>query len=572
MDEKQLKDKIESLEIQLRHVTNDYNLTKREFEESTRNYLEILSELREKNQTLQDFQKNLEQIVEKRTEELQESQRILQVKSEEQQIMLDSSPAMIFYTDLANKFVRLNKLFADVVGRPIRQIIGKSDDEIFPHEAERFRKDNMEVLASGKAKHGILEYIDTPNGRRWILMDKIPYKDLDGRVIGILGFAIDITDRKILEEQLVHSEKLAAVGRLVAGVAHELNNPLSIILGYAQLLKAEPDMNRKYSEKLQKILDAAIRSSAIVDNLLKFSRKSRLDRTNIQINKILDEALTLTQHSLMVENIVVSKDFSSLPETTGDALQLQSVFLNLINNAHDAIKSRKSKGRITVKSYHQDNTIFIEFFDNGPGIPAQNQNKIFDPFFTSKEVGKGTGLGLSLCYGIIKEHDGEISLDTTYKEGAKFIVSLPVHSVRTRSSVPLDKTDVQEKARVLIIEDESEMAEMQQMIFSSRSDNFIIDIAVNGSDGLDLLDQNDYDLIICDIKMPGRYDGLAVYQNLKERNPLQADQIIFITGDVSPDTIRFLESHNLPFLRKPFAISDFLSAVNNRLKGRNIKL
>ena len=207
MKKSELEDKIESLEIRLRHLTNDYILTKEEYEKSAEKYHEILSELEEKNKALQNLRENSEKIVEIRTKELKKSQKILQAKGKEQQIMLDSSPSLIFYKDKNNRFVRVNKSFADVLGMHYRAIIGKTDFEIFPENAEQHVSEDLEVIRTGEPKLNIIEHIRTPKGKRWIKVDKIPYKDIDGNIIGIIGFALDITEHKKAEHELRESEE-----------------------------------------------------------------------------------------------------------------------------------------------------------------------------------------------------------------------------------------------------------------------------------------------------------------------------------------------------------------------------
>jgi two-component system NtrC family sensor kinase len=237
----------------------------------------------------------------------------------------------------------------------------------------------------------------------------------------------DVTDRNRMHEELLQSKKLASIGELVSGVAHELNNPLTIVMGFSQLLAMEPGASEQQRNKAQKILDAASRSKRIVENLGAFARKKKLEKQEVDINKILEDTLSLREHSFEVNNIsLIRKYDKNLPLTYADGYQLQQVFLNLINNAFDAMYDANQGGALEVKTSRKNGRIIIEVADNGPGVPESLQEKIFDPFFTTKEVGKGTGLGMSLSYGIVKEHGGRIYLDTTHQNGASFVIQLPV--------------------------------------------------------------------------------------------------------------------------------------------------
>ncbi|MCP4727378.1 MAG: PAS domain S-box protein [bacterium] len=206
MNKSELEDKIESLEIKLRHIENDFELTNREYEKTTDEYLNILAEFREKNEELKNLQRNLENIVAQRTGELNESQKILQLKSEEQQIMLDSSPAMIFFKDIENRFIRVNMAFAEFVDTPIKDIIGKKEEDILPRNSNPIIENISGIIKTGTPVHNVKLLVNTLKGERWIKVDQIPYKDIEGNTSAILGFAIDITDRVMVEEELRESE------------------------------------------------------------------------------------------------------------------------------------------------------------------------------------------------------------------------------------------------------------------------------------------------------------------------------------------------------------------------------
>ncbi len=229
------------------------------------------------------------------------------------------------------------------------------------------------------------------------------------------------------QQQLLQSEKMAAVGQLISGVAHELNNPLTAILGYTQLLQSQEFPEDRRGDYIEKLYKQAQRTHHIVQSLLSFARQHRPERTAVQINKIVEDTLILREFDVNVANIMVHRDLASeLPETSGDFHQLQQVFLNILNNAVDAVGEKTDgQGEIWIRTRRAGDRISIEFTNNGP--PVENPHRIFDPFYTTKPVGKGTGLGLSICYGIAKEHGGEIQVRNSPR-GVTFTVTLPLIS------------------------------------------------------------------------------------------------------------------------------------------------
>jgi len=234
------------------------------------------------------------------------------------------------------------------------------------------------------------------------------------------------------QEQLLHSEKLAAVGQLISGVAHELNNPLTAILGYSQLLTASGEIGTRALGYVDKVYKQAQRTHRIVQNLLSFARQHKPERVPVNVNSIVEDTLALRDYDLRMSQIQVSLELcESLPEISADPHQLQQVFLNLINNAVDAILEVGSVGELRVRTGVEEDQIFIEFTDSGPGV--KDSSRVFDPFYTTKPVGKGTGLGLSICYGIITEHGGSILVKNGPQRGATFRIELPLPS---RTSTP----------------------------------------------------------------------------------------------------------------------------------------
>ena len=367
--------------------------------------------------------------------------------------------------------------------------------------------------------------------------------------------------------ELVQSEKLATVGQLVAGVAHELNNPLAIIMGYADLLISDVETDEKFVSRLEKIHLATMRCAKIVNNLLKFSQKSKIEKKVVNINDLIRETLELFEYQFKVNDIKVKRKLQEdLPTTLCDPQQIQQVFLNLISNSYDAMAKQDDNKSFEVIAKLKNDMIVIEFRDTGPGINKVNQRKLFEPFFTTKEVGKGTGLGLSLSYGIIKEHNGEIEYDSSYKKGAKFIIQLPVigePALKVSKKQPAYSID--SNTKVLIVDDEDDIISFQQDILSNYSCE--VDVASSGKKALTKLNKKGYDVIISDIKMPGKMDGIDLYKELKKIKPGLEKRMIFTTGDtVSAKTQKFLEDVDNLYLKKPFLISEFIDKVNQCLK------
>jgi two-component system NtrC family sensor kinase len=250
-------------------------------------------------------------------------------------------------------------------------------------------------------------------------------RDEQGIVTSIVVVLTDITDSAVLRDKLVHAEKMAAVGQLVSGVAHEVNNPLTAILGFADLLMENPDLPETARKDMRVILQEAQRTKQIVQNLLSFARQMPPQRSAVQLNTILRRTMQLRAYDFNSHGVdIVEHLDEGLPEVMGDAHQLQQVFLNILNNAYDAVHEVGRPARIEIMSTKAGDAVEVSFCDNGNGI--SHPDKIFDPFFTTKEVGKGTGLGLSICYGILKEHGGEILChNNTDRPGATFVVRLP---------------------------------------------------------------------------------------------------------------------------------------------------
>jgi two-component system, NtrC family, sensor kinase len=374
-----------------------------------------------------------------------------------------------------------------------------------------------------------------------------------------------VTTLKTTQQQLVQSEKLSAVGEFVAGVAHELNNPLAAVMGFSELLR-----NTNTDEKQRRHLDLIFKSSQrcqkIVQSLLSFARRHQPERKPVAVNKLIEDVLEIVAYQLRTSNVQVHCRFApSLPLVLADGHQVQQVLLNLINNARQAIEAHQAGGQITVTTQARDGNIRIEIQDNGPGIAPENLSRIFDPFFTTKEVGKGTGLGLSLCYGLIKEHGGNITVASQPGAGATFTIELPATAGTSEADQPAASQEPAANPKegagktVLLVDDEEMLLEMIRDDFKRHG--YRVLTATNGEAALRVLHAEKVDAICTDIKMPG-LNGRQLYDWIRNTKPQFAQRIVFMTGDIINDSLQlFLEEEKAACLNKPFHLRDLRTAV-----------
>ena len=368
------------------------------------------------------------------------------------------------------------------------------------------------------------------------------------------------------QHQLIQSEKLSAVGQFVAGVAHELNNPLTSVVGFAEFLQGTV-ADEKTRGHLDRIAQSAHRCHKIVHSLLSFARQHPPERKLVALNTVVEEVLEIMAYDLRTSNVVIVRELApSLPAILADAHQLQQVFVNILGNARQAMESCQREGRIVIRTRHLGGMVEIEFEDNGPGIRPEHVEKIFDPFFTTKPVGKGTGLGLSLSYGIIQEHGGKITVRSEPGRGAAFVITLPVAAqnspagaLRTATVSPFPLVAGGVAKKILVVDDEQWILDLATELL--RAEGHQVELAVGGERALELLGREQFDLIVSDWKMPG-LNGIRLYEYLLVHDPASARRVLFMTGDVVSDTFQnFLAAHGLTYLSKPFAIREFRAAV-----------
>lgn len=379
-------------------------------------------------------------------------------------------------------------------------------------------------------------------------------------------------EQKVLIHKLAHSEKLSSLGEIVSGVAHELNNPLTSIMGFSDIL-LDKDLPETAKKQLKIINDASHRSKRIIDNLLTFARSYKPEKKYEDLNQVITGTIELKEYQLRVNNIDVELKLDpSLPKTMLDGHQLQQVFLNLINNAEHAIAEKGGAGRISVTTTSEGEVVRATVSDTGKGIPPDIAKKIFDPFFTTKDVGSGTGLGLSISYGIIKEHGGNIHATSRPGEGATFVIELPIvkatgDAVAAASSATTKGQSVGKGHRALILDDEDVILSLMSEVLSDAG--FQVDTVSAGEQAIKMLRENSYDAIISDIKMRGM-NGKEFYHKLKTVRPEAANRVIFVSGDsAGDDTQTFLKETGNRFLKKPFTIGDLRKVISEHISSLN---
>jgi PAS domain S-box-containing protein len=366
------------------------------------------------------------------------------------------------------------------------------------------------------------------------------------------------------QEQLVHSEKLAAVGQLISGVAHELNNPLTAILGYSQLLTSGSDVGPQALDYVDKLYKQAQRTHRIVQNLLSFARQHKPERIPVHLNSVIEDTLALRDYDLRMNQIRVHLHLAGdLPAIPADPHQLQQVFLNLINNAVDAILETATEGDLWVRSGVEDNSAFVEFQDSGPGV--KDPSRVFDPFYTTKPVGKGTGLGLSICYGIITEHGGIIRIKSAPQQGATFRIALPLRSVTPLpAAAPVESIPASRNGRILIVDSNESVSETMARLLAENEHD--VTTSPSLAEARRLLASQQFDLVLADWQLitPSAQRAAKAADGTDDYGlGSRVLWMVTLAGEET-DPQRGLPA-NAPVLQKPFQLSELLSAVDAAL-------
>jgi two-component system NtrC family sensor kinase len=405
---------------------------------------------------------------------------------------------------------------------------------------------------------------DQPATRRVVALAMTRLPEADPPTVLVVGR--DMTAEREMRVRLMESDRLAAIGELVAGVAHEVNNPLSSISAFAQLMLRDGGLTPAQRESIEVIRAETVRASQVVKDLLAFARRSEPQREAIDLNALVSRTLRLRDYQLTSNKIKVDHTLSpDLPHVIGDARQIQQVCLNLVTNAIQAMATMRG-GTLHVTTRAEARFVLLEMRDTGPGIPEMARAHIFEPFFTTKSEGEGTGLGLSVSYGIIAAHGGMIEVTETSPSGTTFRVSLPIadvdavqHTVR-ESGLPHRSAIA--GIRLLFVDDEAALRASVEAFGELRG--FSVLVAADGLEALSVIRSTGVDAVVCDLRMPGM-DGIAFHDRLRRERPGLAARTVFVTGDVVMPTRSGLNKQ--PVLSKPFSFDRLEEAVTAVMRG-----
>ncbi len=478
--------------------------------------------------------------------------------------LVESASDAIFTVDREGRFSAVNRSLEQGVGRSRASLIGQRFTDLLDARDLRAAERLLAETFEGARSRGAIRYRGEGGEVRHGSVITSPVLEGD-EIVGALGILRDVTDEHRLAEQLLQQEKLVAVGQLVSGVAHELNNPLAGVMAFAQLLLARPaSLDDDARHAAETIHHEAKRAAKIVSSLLTFARQQPTERAVTRLNDIIADTLELRRYALRTTAVrVVTELDADLPPIWADPFQLQQVVLNLLVNAEQALAESSRERRIVIRTALTGggSRILLSIADNGPGIDSERIDRIFNPFFTTKPVGHGTGLGLSISDGIIQEHGGRFHVESLPGMGATFFVEIP--RVDPPSVVPTaearPETSGAARRHILVVDDEAALRAAMAAFFRSLGHD--VQIAASGTAARALLETNDYDVVLMDLRMPG-LGGEALYRELCVRKPYMAHRVVFVTGDLQSDAARvFLAEAGRHIIGKPFQLDDLAAIV-----------
>lgn len=470
-------------------------------------------------------------------------------------------------------FLEVNPAMEQITGYSREDLLAMDASDLYPYPEERAAFSEDLIGESGQVTAEV--WLKRKDGELRLVRHLVTsVRDEEGELEYFHGIMEDVTERRQMEEERKEIERkailagrLASIGEMASGIAHEVNNPLGGILGFADLL-LESNLTAAVREDVTVIRQEAQRVSSIVRKLLTFASRQGPEREYVDVNEIVVTTIALRDYELKTRNIdVVTHLQPDLPWTMADGGQLQQVFLNLILNAEAELRQGTGKGIIEIATEAVDaRTLRVSFKDNGRGIASENLERIFEPFFSTRKASGGTGLGLSVCHGIVSEHGGGIYVESVPGEGATLIVELPIVAEERQSKLPVsDAVGATETVlgRVLVVDDEPTMLRFVVRVLEQTGHE--VSTAANSQEAMQLIKDNEFDLILLDIRL-SEMNGKELHGHLRRMVPDSAKKVMFITGDIkAQDTRAFLSRTKTPYITKPIAaerlrreVSDFL--------------
>ncbi|MDO8140714.1 MAG: response regulator [Candidatus Brocadiales bacterium] len=506
----------------------------------------------------------------------------LRVSEEKLRAILDHTPSLVYAKDLQGRYIFLNKQHERVFNMKIFEIIGKTDHECIPEElADTYTAEDQKVIES-KMPVKLENVLPNDDGLHTYITTKFPLFDPTGAIYAVCGISTDITERRRAEEvqsrlreQLYHAQRLASIGNLAGGVAHNFNNLLTVVMGYASLLLAEMKKDDPLSDYAQKIVNSAQIAANLTQDLLTFSRKQPTNPQPVNVNEIIKKSEGMLS-KLIKENIELKTMFTDKDcIVMADTDQIKHVLINLATNARDAMPEGGSL-KISTDIIEIDGTFInthgygeagkyalISVSDTGLGMDEDTRLRVFDPFFTTKEVGKGTGLGLAIVYGLVKEHHGYIDVDSEPGKGTTFRIYLPMIETEARQRTARTAVFKGGTETILLAEDESEVRELIKIVFEGSGYRVI-----EASDGEDAIakfikNKDDIDLLVFDLIMPKK-NGKEAYDAIKKLRPDM--QVLFLSG-YGDNVINKTDVHKegLDYILKPVSPAELLENAREAL-------
>ncbi len=494
--------------------------------------------------------------------------RALRESETRYRLLTENVSDLIFSLDEAGRFVFISRRVEQLTGCDRQEFLGRLFLEVLtPESAESGRTAFTRLLedhANAAHLHAALRCRDGDPVDLEVLL--VRFRDPEG-IAFLFGTGRDVTETHRLQQQLLQSEKLSALGQIVSGVAHELNNPLTTILGLTSLVLADGRIDPSLTTDLRKVIQETARAAKIVENLLTFARKHRPEKQPCRINELIESVLELRAYEMKVGSIGIERLMdSALPSAQADPNQLRQVFFNIVNNAVQALKECDHPRRLQIVTGAGGNRIRIAFEDNGPGIPERHLSRIFDPFFTTKPAGRGTGLGLSVSLGIVQEHGGTIRAHSIEGQWTRIEVELPIETPPLKADPrgPAAAGPSIAGLRLLVVDDEPDVLRFVGRYL--QGEGCRVELAENGAQALERLCGSEYDGVISDLRMPVM-DGWTLYGWIRENRPALLQRLILISGDIlSPAVQDLLRETRAVYLRKPFYPEDLLRSMHELVR------